>query len=202
MQLIRVPCSKLYRAHDSRVRPVAVAVVHWTASPPRGPGVADPARIKAWLADNSRETSTGFTILRDGVILQAADLDERTWHAGGSVWRDSVGAEHRGVNLQSIGFDLENVGPVRKSPAGDGWIDAYGGRYKGAEPTKTGRGYFEPYTPAQLAALDEFVRWLAAHVPILRDPARWTGHENIQPGKLDPGPLFPWAAVRAAVSQG
>jgi N-acetyl-anhydromuramyl-L-alanine amidase AmpD len=201
MNISIAPCHKVYRVTDSRVRPVELAVAHWTASPPKAPGKADPDRIRAWLADEEREQSTHLIILRDGDVIQGARFNERTWHAGGSRWTDPSGVTAGGVNYRSIGIDLENVGFLKKSPKGDGsFIDGYGGRYKGATPKKTGRGYFEPYTPAQLVTLDEVVRWVALEVAVLRDPRRWVGHESIQPGKSDPGPLFPWSAVQAAVA--
>lgn len=201
MHIVLATCHKLYRATDPRTRPVELAVAHWTASPPKAPERPDPDRIVAWLADDARQASTGLVVMRDGDVIQAATLAERTWHAGGSVWTDPNGHAAGGVNFRSIGFDLENVGFVRKSPTGDGtFIDGYGGRYKGATPVKTTKGYFEPYTAQQLATLDEVVRWMAREIPILREPARWTGHENIQTGKSDPGPLFPWESVRTAVA--
>ena len=200
MTPIRVPCSKVYRASDSRVRPVALAVMHWTASPPKAPGAADETRMRAWLADTSRQTSTHLVILRDGRVLQAADLAERTWHAGGSTWIAPNGVPTKSVNAQSIGVDMENVGYVKRAPDGVGFIDGYGGRYLGADPVKAAGMWWEPYTPAQLASLDAVVRWLAMEIPALLDPRRWAGHSEIQPGKLDPGPLFPWESVRASVA--
>jgi N-acetyl-anhydromuramyl-L-alanine amidase AmpD len=195
-----VPCSKVYRAGDVRVRPVALAVLHWTASPPKAPEAPDEARMRAWLADAERQTSTHIVILRDGRVLQSATLGDRTWHAGGSAWVDPAGHVQKSINMQSIGIDLENVGYVKRAPDGVGFIDGYGGRYRGAEPVKTTVGWFEPYTAAQLASLAEVVRWLSHDLPALRDPRRWVGHSEIQPGKLDPGPLFPWEAVRRLVA--
>lgn len=198
----QVPCSKIYRAGDSRVRPVALAVMHWTGSPPKAPEAPDEARMRTWLADNERQTSTNLVILRDGRVLQAAGLDDRTWHAGGSAWVDPAGVPRQSINGQSIGIDLENVGYVKRSPEGIGFIDGYGGRYRGDQPTKTTAGWFEPYTAAQLASLGEVVRWLVRELPVLRDSRRWVGHCDIQPGKIDPGPIFPWAAVRDLASAG
>lgn len=196
MQAIRVHCPKVYKANDARVRPVSLAVVHWTASPPKAPDAPDEARMRAWLADTGRQSSTHLVILRDGRVLQAAGLDERTWHAGGAVWHGPDG-EVRGVNMRSIGIDMENVGPVRRAPDGAGFIDAYGGTYRGAPPTRTGNIWHEPYTTEQIASLADVVRWVVREIPVLRDPARWVGHADIQVGKTDPGPLMPWAAVRS-----
>lgn len=199
---IKVPCSKVYRAGDHRIRPVALAVMHWTASPPKAPGAADEARMRSWLADDSRQTSTHLVIMRDGRVLQAADLDERTWHAGGSTWTDPDGVRRQSINGQSIGVDLENVGYVKRAPDGVRFVDGYGGRYRGDHPVKTTAGWFEPYTAEQLASLGDVVRWLVCEFPALRDPKRWVGHCEIQPGKIDPGPLFPWASVRELASAG
>lgn len=194
--MLTAECHKVYRANDNRVMPVALAVLHWTASPPRAPEAPDEARVRAWLADGSRASSTHLVILRDGLVLQAAGLDERTWHAGGSTWTGPDGVARKSINLQSIGIDLENVGYVRRAPEGEGFIDGYGGRYKGATPVRAAGGWYEPYTPAQLASLSNVVHWLARTLPVLRDPARWVGHSQIQTGKVDPGPLFPWQAVQ------
>ena len=201
MESTHVPCSKVYRAGDSRVRPVALVVLHWTASPPKGPEAPDEARMRAWLADDSRQTSTHLVILRDGRVLQAAELGERTWHAGGSAWTDPKGAVTKSINFQSIGVDLENVGYVKRAPDGVGFVDGYGGRYKGASPVKASGSWCEPYTGVQLVALAAVVRWIAESIPALREPVRWVGHSEIQPGKMDPGPLFPWHEVRAIVGE-
>lgn len=196
----RVPCSKVYRAEDYRVRPVALAVMHWTASPPKGPGEADETRVRAWLANNERQSSTHLVILRDGRVLQAAGLDERTWHAGGSTWIAPNGVPTKSVNAQSVGVDLENVGYVKRAPDGHGFVDGYGGRYIGAQPVKADGIWWEPYTPEQLASLTDVVRWLAMEIPALLDIRRWVGHSDIQIGKTDPGPLFPWESVRNTIA--
>lgn len=198
---IRVPCAKVYAASDPRVLPVELVVMHWTGSPPQYPDDANEERMRAWLADNDRKTSTHLVIMRDGRVLEAADITKRTWHAGGSTWIDPRGKLVRGINQRSIGVDLENVGYLRRNPEGDGFIDGYGGRYKGAQPIKAGGAWFEPYAPAQIEALGWVVRDLSVRVLALRDPARWVGHSDIQPGKPDPGPLFPWSVVRGVVAQ-
>lgn len=195
METARVPCRKIYRAADPRVLPVELAVVHWTASPPRGPGVSDSLRIERWLADDARQTSTHFVVLRDGAIVQAADLTERTWHAGGSEWRRAGR-----VNGRSIGIDLENVGPVARADVPGGWVDSYHGVYRGVLPVHAAGRDWEPYAAAQIASALELAAWIAHELPVLRDPMRWVGHCDIRGAKLDPGPLFPWGALRAAIA--
>lgn len=69
----------------------------------------------------------------------------------------------------------------------------------------------EPYPEAQIAALISLLQWLQQQLPSVR---RIAGHQaldttqeaasdaperNIQ-RKLDPGPLFPWPRIEAAVS--
>lgn len=197
--MIRVPCSKTYVEGDTRVAPVELAVMHWTASPPKAPGMSDPARMAAWLRDPNRKSSTHFIVMRDGSILQAADLDERTWHAGGSRWVDPAGAIKGAINARSIGIDVENVGYVARAPDG-GFVDGYGGRYRGLPPVCAKGGHYEPLTSAQTLSAVALCRWIAQSVPILRDPTRWVSHSSIQPGKSDPGPIFPWQTVRDAVA--
>lgn len=68
----------------------------------------------------------------------------------------------------------------------------------------------EPYPQAQVEALLALLAWLPQVLPSLRDIA---GHEDLDtaeeaasddpslrvPRKRDPGPLFPWERVMAAI---
>lgn len=110
----------------------------------------------------------------------------------GSVYRYVPGtrvANHvRGHNPNSIGIELVNLGRYPH------WWDS-------RHQTMT-----EPYTLAQLDALDALLGELRREHPNLR---RIAGHEDLDtarlpatddpsvevPRKLDPGPLFPWAEV-------
>jgi len=179
-----------YSSDDDRVRPVELAVVHWTATPHTGgPSGADEPRMRRWLHGQSeRQTSTHLVALRDGGLLQGATLDERCWHAGGSKWQ---GEGH--VNHRSIGFDLENVGYL--SEGSGRFVDAYGGKYKGPTPIQHQAVWHEPYTVAQLVAFLWAAGEVVALLPILEDPERWVGHRQIRATKRDPGP-FPWGALR------
>ncbi len=197
--MTRVPCSKVYRATDKRVMPVDLAVVHWTASPPRSAAAPDEMRMRAWLGDETRKSSTHFIALRDGRILQAADISERTWHAGGAKWVHPNRGPVVAINCRSIGIDVENVGFVTERP--DGFFeDYYGSRYRGLPPMRAAGRFYEPLTCAQAASVLALAKWLAESLPVLRDPARWVGHSDIQPGKSDPGPLFPWSSLRDVVA--
>jgi len=83
----------VYPAGDRRVRPIDLAVIHWTASPyqQRGPMGADYPRIRSWGRGERGQTSTHFTVMRDGRVLQLAPLSARCWHAGGSKTADGRG---------------------------------------------------------------------------------------------------------------
>jgi len=187
----------VYRAADGRVRPIDTAVVHWTASPYKAGNHlgADEARIRSWGRGERGKTSTHFTILRDGRVLQLAPLCERCWHAGGSKTADGRG----GVNFRSVGIDLECVGPLRTE--GGRLLNAYGGHHAGPAEAYDGR-LWEPYTSQQAHALLTLVHALVGLIPALEDPAAWVGHCDIRPTKLDPGPHFPWPWVQAVVSGG
>lgn len=192
----------VYPAGDRRVQPIDTVVIHWTASPyqPRGPLGADEARIRSWGRGERGETSTHFTVLRDGTVLQLAPLSARCWHAGGSKTADGRGA----VNGRSIGIDLENVGPLHfeQAPSGGHFANAYGGAHRGPVWSDGKGAEWEPYTAPQMHALLTLAQALAHLAPQLADPAAWVGHCDIRHTKLDPGPAFPWPWLQAVVAGG
>lgn len=195
---IRVPSPHVYPPGHSQVRPLTLAVCHWTASP-RGTDAhgAHPGRVERWLAGKGAESSTHLVVLRDGRVYQGAPLTARTWHAGASSWGGRPGPS---VNGWSLGLDVENLGPVRRFDGS--WRDIYGLTYAGPAPEQHGSVWYEPLTAPQVDALLVVVAEVARRVPALRDPAAWVGHCDVSPGrKQDPGPAFPWARVRAAVAR-
>ena len=198
----RVLTPHRYGPRHKMAREVLLAVYHYTASPyhfpPHG---ADEDRIRSWLSGKRSRSSTHFVALRDGRILQGAPLDARTWHAGRSSWVDPDGRRIQSVNAHSIGVDLENVGLLERDDR-DGWLDAYGRRYAGADPflDDKGRGW-EPYTPQQIDAACALASRLARTLPGLDEPARPVGHQDVAPRrKIDPGPAFPWGELRDSVA--
>ncbi|MGY1459742.1 N-acetylmuramoyl-L-alanine amidase [Luteimonas sp. A534] len=109
-------------------------------------------------------------------------------------WVDPARTAHhvRGHNARSVGIELVNTGRWPR------WLDS---RHQAME---------EPYPEAQVAALIGLLETLAADLPALR----WiTGHEDLDVElvaasddagvqvrrKRDPGPLFPWPRVLAAM---
>lgn len=100
----------------------------------------------------------------------------------------------RGQNAHSLGIELVNRGRYPH------WLDS---RHQAMD---------EAYPPAQLAALEELLRWLRAELPSLTQIA---GHDELDTTleaasddpalqvrrKLDPGPRFPWPRIRAVFDQ-
>ncbi|MBS0212799.1 MAG: N-acetylmuramoyl-L-alanine amidase [Proteobacteria bacterium] len=98
----------------------------------------------------------------------------------------------RGFNAHSVGIELVNAGRYPD------WLDS---RHQAMD---------EPYPPAQIAALIGLLATLRQRLPNLRQIA---GHEDLDTEqvpasddatqtvarKRDPGPLFPWEHVLAAV---
>lgn len=77
------------------------------------------------------------------------------------------------VNGRTVGIELENLGAP------------------------------DPYPEPQLVALERLTAELVRLFPILaREPhIRLVGHSDVAPGrKIDPGPLFPWARIRAVAA--
>lgn len=96
----------------------------------------------------------------------------RAWHAGVSGY-DCGGECFEGFNEFSIGIELVNL---------DGNIHAY------PDP--------------QIESLIDILQQLQVKYPKLKDTSRIIGHQDIASfrGKIDPGKLFPWERVRAALS--
>ncbi|MDO5505508.1 MAG: N-acetylmuramoyl-L-alanine amidase [Pseudoxanthomonas suwonensis] len=143
-------------------------------------------------------------------LATAREYGERVLHAGsgtgnsghfyidrdGGVQQwvplDRVAHHVHGHNRNSIGIELVNRGRFPD------WLDSRCQSMK------------EPYPPAQIDALVELLRHLAATLPGLRHVA---GHDQLDRGwvnasddagvqvrrKQDPGPLFPWDAVLARI---
>ena len=131
------------------------------------------------LYDGGTGNSGHYYIDRDGTV-----------HA--FVARERVAHHTRGYNERSIGIELVNTGRYPH------WLDS---RHQAMA---------EPYTPAQVQALVALLARLRAELPAL---ANLAGHEDLDTAqvpasddpartvarKRDPGPLFPWAEVLAAV---
>jgi N-acetylmuramoyl-L-alanine amidase len=128
---------------------------------------------------SSTGNSGHFYIDRDGSVHRYVDVDCIAHHT-------------RGYNPRSVGIELVNTGR---------WPDWLDSRHQAMT---------EPYTEVQINALVALLQHLCNELPALRHVA---GHEDLDTDevaatddhhvkvrrKRDPGPLFPWNAVLAAV---
>jgi N-acetylmuramoyl-L-alanine amidase len=156
---------------------VDTVVIHCTELP-------DLATARAWgervLYPASGTGNSGhYYIDRDGAIHEYVPVARTAHHT-------------RGWNPRSIGIELVNTGRFPD------WLDS---RRQAMD---------EPYTEAQVASLVALLLDLHARLPGL---AQVAGHEDLDRDevaasddparrvrrKRDPGPLFPWEAVLAAV---
>ena len=164
-------------------------IIHYTASPSFRSAyntLMNP-RIKA---------SAHILIDTDGTILQMADFETITWHAGRSSYKD-----RSGFNKYSIGIEIVNSGPI-KMKNGE-FFDVYNIK-KPADQVMEGKHrnrpiiskYWHKYTPEQVAATEELCRLLVDKYGI----KFILGHEEISVGrKFDPGPAFPLDQMRERV---
>ena len=173
------------------------AVIHTTGSPfgagPHADESGELARLRRW-ADGSPRSSTHFVILRTGRVVQMVPLDVAAEHTSDA--RASWGTRTP-VDRYTIGIDLMNVGALARD--GDVYRNGYGGVHHGSVAHDAQGRPWEGFTHRQIEALWVTVPRLIAAVPALGDPDAWTGHEDIQAGKVDPGPLFPWVQFRGMV---
>ncbi|NIJ69516.1 N-acetylmuramoyl-L-alanine amidase [Xanthomonas sp. 60] len=151
-------------------------VIHCTELP-------DLAMARAYGEQVRYPTGTGnsghFYIDRDGSVLQYVAPDRIAHHV-------------RGLNAESIGIELVNRGR---------WPEWFDSRHQAMD---------EAYSHVQLQALERLLLALCDRYPSLREIA---GHDQLDrerlpasddPSRLvqrkrDPGPLFPWPRILAAV---
>lgn len=131
------------------------------------------------LYPNGTGNSGHYYIDRDGRIEQYVALDRVAHHV-------------RGQNAHSVGIELVNLGRYPH------WLDS------------RRQAMNEPYPQDQIDALVSLLTWLPQRLPSLREIA---GHEQLDTDeeaasddpslrvrrKRDPGPMFPWERIRAAV---
>ena len=117
-----------------------------------------------------------FVIDLDGCCYDLGDFlnqpIRRAAHAGVSRWKLEDGHEFEGLNRSSIGIEIVNY-----------------------------NGNIFSFAEAQYETLRELIQRLQAKFPVLKDSARFLGHEHIAGfrGKADPGLLFDWPRVLSSV---
>jgi N-acetylmuramoyl-L-alanine amidase len=156
---------------------IDLVVIHCTELPDLAMARSYGERV---LYDSGSGNSGHFYIDRDGSIVQYVPVERVAHHVSG-------------YNPRSVGIELVNTGRYPH------WLDS---RHQAMD---------EPYPEAQIAALIDLLQHLCDTLPGLHHIA---GHEALDTRdevasddpdrrvqrKLDPGPLFPWPRVLAAVT--
>ena len=168
------------------LQPVYV-VLHYTAG-------SSASRAIGWMCNPDARASAHLVIDRDGVITQLVPFDTTAWHAGRSAWDGRTN-----LNKFSIGIELVNAGVLQHE---DGkWVSWLGHEYPDDQVIEIAHKHHDEkvgwhkYTDAQVNVVREVVTTLF-RVYDLKDVL---GHDDIAPGKLDPGPAFPMAGLRSAI---
>lgn len=174
-------------------------VLHYTAH-------HDAEESARMLCDPAREVSAHFLIARDGSVRQMVPIHRVAWHAGQSRWGDLSG-----MNAYTIGVELVNAGPLSKH-AGR-FVTWSGAHLPAAEvehsPPQSafgGHTHWQRFPVEQVQATRRvmyaclrYLRRLAWFPIGQRGVVMVLGHYEIAPlRKIDPGPLFPLAALRQA----
>ena len=174
---VDAPLPYVARLRSRPLAEVGLVVIHCTELPDLATAREYGERVL--YPDSGTGNSGHYYVDRDGSVQR--------W-----VPEERVAHHVRGHNAHSVGIELVNRG---RWPH---WLDA------------AHQAMDEPYPDVQVAALIALLDHLRATLPALREIA---GHEDLDrdrvpatddpaatvPRKRDPGPLFPWERVLAAV---
>lgn len=147
---------------------------------------------------NPRVSASAHLVIgRDGSVVQLAEFNKVTWHAGRSAWQGL-----NGLNKYSIGIELDNAGKLEKSQDG-AWHAWYGDVIENEQVLESPHKNYptipygwQLYTPEQLLITLEIAE-LIVHEYNLKDIV---GHDDIAPRrKTDPGPAFPMESFRSRI---
>lgn len=166
-------------------------VIHYTA----GSSLNSSAK---WLQNPRAKASAHVVVGKTGEVIQLAPFNIRTWHAGRSSWKG-----RSGLNQYSIGIEIDNAGPLTRTP--DGYTTHFGKHVDNQNVVlathkldTTERGW-EAYTSLQLQVVEEICWALKEAYNI----AEIVGHDDIAPSrKRDPGPAFPMADLQNRILLG
>jgi N-acetylmuramoyl-L-alanine amidase len=160
-------------------------IIHFTA----GRSAESSAK---YLADDNVQASAHIVIGRNGKVFQLAPFDIQTWHAGISNYQGRTG-----WNKYSIGIEIDNPGPLTKTP--NGYVAWFKDIYPEEQVVlathrhETTARFWHTFTPEQIAICEEMCLLLIGTYPI----KQILGHEEISKGrKTDPGPAFPLDKLR------
>jgi N-acetylmuramoyl-L-alanine amidase len=172
-----------------------IIVAHYTVSR-TAKGTAATFKAKDYL-------SCHLTCDRDGSMIQQVPFNQKARHAGESSWNGKPRC-----NDFSIGVEMVSPGPLKRWAPGSAheYTDVYGNPW--TEGVVEGRHknpgcswkYWAEYSDEQVDAFIRVCAELMAAYPTIVDIV---GHDDIAPSrKTDPGPAFPWGAIRSALRLG
>jgi N-acetyl-anhydromuramyl-L-alanine amidase AmpD len=181
-----------------------LVLLHFTAGP------SAESAVSGWIA----HVAVPYVIDADGTIYELFDPGKWAFHLG------IKGDPHHVQDMRSIGIEIANFGPLKKSA---NQLNAWPGDFtrKFCNLTETDRyiqqsyrnfEYFAKYPDVQMNSVVALVNYLCARFQIpkqlapaekrfLCDPAfygNFTGiatHANFRQDKWDIGPAFDWAAL-------
>lgn len=171
-------------------------IIHYTAM------TSLDAAVKVLTTKKPKDNASAHLVIgKKGEIVQLARFDQRTWHAGTSVYN---GREN--YNHYSIGIEIDNVGWLKDFGNGKfsrvkllnagvsyGKKDVFEGRHFNS---KIPYQYWGKYTDAQIQSV-------FAVCDLLHDTyniREILGHDEIAPGrKQDPGPAFPMDELKQTI---
>lgn len=148
-----------------------------------------------WLCNPIAKASAALIIASDGAkVIQLADFNRVTWHAGVSTWDGLVGLNH-----YAIGIELDNPGRLVKQ--GVRWFSTALGKSfpfeDGIEMTHKNESKpcgWHTYSANQLETFLDVSLALVEAYPSIGDVI---GHDDVAPTrKFDPGPAFPMEQMR------
>lgn len=173
-------------------------VMHYTA----GPSLEGAIRT---LTDPNSQASAHLIISPTGKIVQLVSFDKQAWHAGKSSWKPAKGAGSitglQRINRYSIGIELVNAGPLRRSEKG--LFYTWWGKQilpeevievDTSEPGAFGKRWWHRFPEEQIWSSQLAVQAIRRTYPIEEILA----HSDISPGrKTDPGPVYPLQHLRS-----
>lgn len=148
---------------------IAFLILHYTDE--------DDTRSLRLLTEPEHKVSAHYLVPRDThqsplPVYQLVPDSQRAWHAGRSRWH-----QYAGLNASSLGIEIVNLGYDETEAA----LPAHLRRW-------------QPYTPAQIAAVGALARELVRRYDI--PPTQVLAHSDVAPErKQDPGPHFPWRTL-------
>lgn len=178
-----------------------LVVLHYTAS-------YDALSAIRTFRNTLSRASAHFVVATDGKITQMVSVRDDAWHAGGGV--------HQGresVNSFSVGIEIVNPGYHFSDGAG-GWLNwerkpvskamlkPFGAMVEVQDPwVGSARQYWPGYPEPQLAAVQKLVLTLLTTYPAIKDVVGHRDVDGIRKRKVDPGPAFPMARMKALLDK-